>query len=238
MEYSLDSSNNIWLSSSVSRKNERVRADTGSSLDNSLTSVSSGLHHQRLSSFSYPSKSSKAKEDKSKETVAAERARTALQVIIERIMNAQGNGKEATTWEVHKFLEGGGVEALVRGIETLGHDPGLAFNLLYVLRVVLMDPEARRQAVSSAKGHILLEHVPSVMGAHLSSTPIFRDGLSVMTILLSDPVTVNLARNLMLTPSTLEMVSKVRDVAPSGSREEKLCSEFLARAASSVVHSS
>lgn len=248
MEYSLDSSNNLRLSTSISRKNERVRADTGSSLDNSLTSVGSGLHHQRLSSFSYPSKSNKAKEgmDKSRKAAAAEaaaaaaaateRARTALQVIIERIMNAQGQGKEATTWEVHKFLEGGGVEALVRGIETLGHDPGLAFNLFYVLRVVLMDPEARHQAVNSAKGHILLEHVVAVMQRHLSSTPIFRDGLSIMTILLSDPNTVKLARNLMLTPSTLDMVRQMRDVAPSGGREEKMCLEFLTRAA--IVQSS
>lgn len=209
MEYSLDhSSNTLRLSSSVSNKSERLRADTSSSLDNSI-----------------PSKGSKAKE--------------CMEAIIERIMNAQGMGKDATTWEVRKFLEGGGVEALVRGIETLGgHDPGLAFNLMYVLRVTMMEPEVRHQAVSNAKGHILLEHVPAVMEAHLNSTPIFRDGLNIMTILLSDPKTVKLARALMLTPSTLAMVRKVCESATPGSREYKLCSEFLALANSDLMYSS
>jgi hypothetical protein len=162
-----------------------------------------------------------------------------MEAIIERIMNAQGMGKDATTWEVRKFLEGGGVEALVRGIETLGgHDPGLAFNLMYVLRVTMMEPEVRHQAVSNAKGHILLEHVPAVMEAHLNSTPIFRDGLNIMTILLSYPKTVKLARALMLTPSTLAMVRKVCESATPGSREYKLCSEFLALANSDLMYSS
>lgn len=209
MEYSLDhSSNTLSLSSSVSHKNECLRAVTRSSLDRSLSS-----------------KGSKAKE--------------CMEAIIERIMNAQGMGKDATTWEVQKFLEGGGVEALVRGIETLGgHDPGLAFNLMYVLRVTMMEPQARHQAVSDAKGHILVEHVPAVMEAHLNSTPIFRDGLNIMTILLSDPKTVKLARTLMLTPNTLAMVRKVRDLATPGSRENKLCVDFLTLANSDFVNSS
>ena len=246
MEYSLDSSNNLRLSTSVSRKNERVRADTGNSLDSSHTSIKPH-HYHRLSSFSYLCKSNNAKEGMetkctAKEAAAAEAAavatecaRTALLVITERIMNAQGMGKEATTWEVRKFVEGGGVLMLIRGIEKLGADPGLAFNLFYVLRVTLMDPEARHQAISNAKGHILLEHVPAVMQAHLNFTPIFRDGLSIMTILLSDQGTVNLARTLMLTPPTLEMVQKARESAPPGSREEKLCSDFLARAALAII---
>lgn len=209
MEYSLDhSSNTLSLSSSVSHKNECLRAVTRSSLDRSLSS-----------------KGSKAKE--------------CMEAIIERIMNAQGMGKDATTWEVQKFLEGGGVEALVRGIETLGgHDPGLAFNLMYVLRVTMMEPQARHQAVSDAKGHILVEHVPAVMEAHLNSTPIFRDGLNIITILLSDPKTVKLARTLMLTPNTLAMVRKVRDLATPGSRENKLCVDFLTLANSDFVNSS
>ncbi len=224
IEYSLDSSNRLCLSSSLGAQEPRSRADSGSSsLSSSRTSSMQSLK-KHLSRLSFSG-------SKSKERRAAECAKTALEAIIGRIMDAQGTGPEATTFEVRKFVEGGGVDSLIRGIQTLGHDAGLAFNLMYVLRVTMMDPEARHQAVTNAKGHILLEHVPAVMHAHLSSMPIFRDGLSVMGILLDDPVTAHTAATLMLTPRTVDTVRKVRATAAPGSREEKLCADFLARAA-------
>lgn len=245
-EYHLDDSNTLRLlpttgAGSGLEATRRGRVDSGGSLASISSLSTSGndpLHLQqhlsRLSISSSHNHNTYNDDNKNKNgsasavpAEAVECARTALDVIIGRLMAAQGKNQETTIFEIRKFVEGGGVDALIRAIETLGNEPGLAFNLMYVLRVTMSDEEARHQAVGNAKGHILLEHIPAVMKAHMSSAPIFRDGLTIMTILLNDEKTRQTATTLLCTPSTLEMVRQARKNSPPGSREAKLCFEFL-----------
>lgn len=238
MEYHLDDSNTLRLLPTTGAGHEatrRGRIDSGGSLA-SISSLSTSGNDPLQQHLSRLSLSSSHKNDDNKKgsavpPEAVECARTALDVIIGRLMAAQGKNQETTTFEIRKFVEGGGVDALIRAIETLGNEPGLAFNLMYVLRVTMSDEEARHQAVGNAKGHILLEHIPAVMKAHMSSAPIFRDGLTIMTILLNDEKTRQTASTLLCTPITLEMVREARKNSPPGRREAKLCTEFLNRVA-------
>lgn len=238
IEYNFDENDNLRLSIRASDVIEGSRRHNGR--DNAEESLDQSVASTRFQHWNLPHPPSSASEvpepyvSESTAVAASECARTALKMIVRRIMDAQGKGHEAAHGEVRNFIEGGGLEALTRGVGTLDHDPGTAFNLLYILRVLTMDTEARKRLVTDPEGHVLLGHVPAIMQRHKRSAPIFRDGLGIINTLLEDPVTSKISVNITLTSVTLAMVREVHQSAMPGSREEKLCTDFLRHANSAI----
>ncbi len=201
-----------------------------------LARLSLATHQRHASGASLSSSSaSDGRDPPARFSHATECVRTALGVIIARLQTAQAQGAAAELQEARTLVEGGGIDALLRGLQTLGgHDPAVARNLLYVLRVVVLDPTARRAAAAGAKGRMLMEQVPAVLRAHAAGSPlavqspIVADGLAVMAAWLGDPVTREAAVPLLLTPEALALVRAVH--AQAGGQEVGLCAEVLKHA--------
>jgi hypothetical protein len=202
--------------------NHQRGASAASCCSSSLSSSDGGHHHLKH-------QHQRQQDGNAHVSYATECVRTALEVIISRLQTAQSHGPDATLQEARTFVDGGGVDALLRGLETLGHEPAVAHNLLYVLRVVVLDPSARRAAASGAKGRMLVEQVPAVLRIHhhhAGEGPILKDGLAVMAALLRDPVTREAAAPLLLTPESLAVVW-----AAQKGKEAAVCAEILKHAA-------